>query len=339
MTELMTYKQQANLIPAAADKDTASRLGRYQDWLTDQGHDWHEPALGSYRDHLIDQGLALTSVSAHLSTIRGRYRVLLKDNNIRDGLEVAVREALGQAGKGDSPADVEALVNRKLARLSNAIDPSQSSVKVHTDQDVPDSQYYRLTAHQAELLLRSPDTTNLKGKRDKALFAIMLATGIRAAEAAGLEVCDLRQSLGGELALHVRAGKGDKGRLIPYGDMDQVLVVVDAWLDAAGIADGPVFRGIYKGYKKIRPSALTTRGIEKILAQYRIPVNGEMVTITPHDLRRTYAKLSYINGVDMISIQQNLGHADSQTTQGYIGVMDASARRPPAMIDFYLTGN
>jgi site-specific recombinase XerD len=338
MTDIMTYQAQTDLIPHDADKDTASRLGRYQDWITDQGQAWHDPDLAGYRDYLLDQDLAASSVSAHLSTIRGRYQTLLKDNGVRDGLEVAIREALANAGKPDDPANVEALVNRKLTRLSNAIDPSLSKVKVHTDQDTPDSQHHRLTAQQAEHLLQAPDTSTLQGLRDKALFALMLSTGIRAAEAAALEVEDLRQQLGGELALHVKAGKGDKGRLVPYGDMDQALIVVDAWLDAAGITEGPVFRGFYRGYKTIRDDAITTRGIEKILEGYQVPINGELVTLAPHDLRRSYARLLYTNGVDLISIQQNLGHADSKTTLGYIGVMDASARRPPAMINFYLTG-
>ena len=327
-----------NLMPADADKDTASRLGRYQDWITDQGQAWHEPDLAGYRDYLLDQGLAASSVSAHLSTIRGRYQILLKDNSVRDGLEVAIREALIIDGQPDSPADVEALVNRKLTRLSNAIDPSLSQVTVHTDQDTPDSQHHRLTAQQAEHLITAPDTNTLQGLRDKALFALMLSTGIRAAEAAAVEVEDLPQELGGELALHVKAGKGDKGRLIPYGDMDQALIVVDAWLHAAGITEGPVFRGFYRGYKTIRNTAITTRGIEKVLGGYQIPINGKLGTLAPHDLRRTYARLLYTNGVDLISIQQNLGHADSKTTLGYIGVMDASARRPPTMINFYLTG-
>ena len=47
--------------------------------------------------------------------------------------------------------------------------------------------------------------------------------------AQGLDVGDLRQRLGGELALHVREGKGARERLVPYGDLDWCLAVVDAW--------------------------------------------------------------------------------------------------------------
>jgi site-specific recombinase XerD len=74
------------------------------------------------------------------------------------------------------------------------------------------------------------------------------------------------------------------------------------------------------------------------LNSYPIPINGELVTVSPHDLRRTYARLNYEQGMDLISIQQNLGHEDLKTTQGYIGVMDASARRPRAIIRLDLNG-
>lgn len=330
------------LISAGADKDQESRLRRFCGWLVETGRDWHtDPALARYRDYLLergrvrgDGGLAPRTVKAHVSTVRARYNELLTDNSVRDALEIAVRRALDQRGDPYGPADVEALVNRKLARLRNAIDPAKSEVAVTEAQDVADSEHLRLTTAQATGLVNAPGTDTLRGLRDTALFALMLATGIRAAEAAALEVEDLRQSLGGELALHVQHGKGNKARLIPYGAMDWVLVVVEAWLSAAGIASGPVFRGFYRGYNTVRETALTTRAIQDILAEYPISVNGELVTLTPHDLRRTYAKLMYTAGVDLLSIQQNLGHSDSRTTLGYIGAMDAQARRAPAMIDF-----
>jgi integrase len=40
--------------------------------------------------------------------------------------------------------------------------------------------------------------------------------------------------------------------------------------------------------------------------------------------------------MDVVAIQQNLGHADLSTTLRYIGVLDADKRRPPALYDFNL---
>lgn len=324
------------LMPARAGKDATSRITRFMDWLAANDQKVHEPNLAAYRDLLLED-LAPSSAAAHLATIRGRYKQIVGSNQYRDMVEVAIIEALEQSGKPYSIADREAAVNRIIERTRNAINPNLSRVTVTKNQDTPDSQHKRLTARQAGALLKAPGMITLQGLRDTALIALMLGTGIRAAEAAGVEIADLRQSLGNELALHVRHGKGDKGRLIPYGGMDWILIIIDAWLAAAGITEGPVFRGFYAGYTTTRPQAISTRAIQDILNGYPIPINGELVTIEPHDLRRTYARLNYGMGMDLISIQQNLGHASLATTQGYIGVMDASARRPAAVIEFDLS--
>ena len=164
----------------------------------------------------------------------------------------------------------------------------------------------------------------------------MLCTGIREAEAAALDVEDLRQTFGGELALHVRHGKGAKARLIPWGELDWGLVVVETWLKAAGIESGAVFRGFYKGGQRLRPGRLTTRAIQYILREYPITIDGQARTVAPHDLRRTYARRLYEAGADLVAIQQNLGHASTKTTLGYIGVLDTARRRAPAVYSYDL---
>jgi len=94
-----------------------------------------------------------------------------------------------------------------------------------------------------------------------------------------------------------------------------------------------VFRGFYKGNRKLRPGRLSVRAIQYILETYPIMVDGGMVTVNAHDLRRTYARRLYVAGVDLVAIQQNLGHADVKTTLGYIGTLDAKARKPPKVYD------
>ena len=134
----------------------------------------------------------------------------------------------------------------------------------------------------------------------------------------------------------MREGKGCKERLIPYGELSWVLAIVDRWLAAAGIGSGPVFRGIYKGGRRLRRGRLSVRAIQYILASYPVMVDGELVTVRPHDCRRTYARRLYEAGMDLVAIQQNLGHADVKTTLGYIGTLDAGRRRAPAIYSFDL---
>lgn len=319
---------QRALLPAGAVKDTKHRLSQYVAWLDATGGHWARPDLAGYRDYLLhERGLVPASVSAHLSTVRGRYQEIKRD-----------RDALYALTPPDLPAlERKAFVDELVARIENAIDPDAARVKLRTRQDRPDTEHLRLTAEQASALLAAPGVTTLAGLRDTAAIALMLCTGVREAELCALDVPDLRGRMGGELALHVREGKGRKERLIPYGALAWALAIVDRWLSAAGITGGAALRGLYKSGERLRPGRLSVRAVQDILARYPVVADGMLVTARPHDLRRTYARRLYEAGVDLISIQQNLGHADSKTTLGYIGALDVKARRPPALYTFDLS--
>jgi len=68
-----------------------------------------------------------------------------------------------------------------------------------------------------------------------------------------------------------------------------------------------------------------------------VAINEKMSYVKPHDLRRTYARQLYGAGVDILAIQQNLGHATLLTTKGYISILDADTRRAPAVYFYDLT--
>lgn len=311
---------QPGLLAADAGKDEKYRMGKFTAWLASVGGSWSDPDMGAYRDYLM-RTCAPATVAAHLSTVRGQYRRLMRDNSTRDALyHVAAREY-------EEPAARKAFVDEAITRLENAMEPAAARVKKITHQDTPDAGQLRMTREQAERLMYAPGMVKLQGKRDTAILALMLCTGIREAELCSLDVGDLRQNMGGELALYVRQGKGSKARLIPYGELDWCLVLVDAWTQAAGIDSGAVFRGLYRHGLQLRPGRLSVRAVQYILASYPISVDGRLVAARPHDLRRTYARRLYEAGTDPVAIQQNLGHASLQTTLGYIGELQASRRR------------
>jgi len=327
----------ALLMPATPSKDQKSRIRRFARWLDDQEADPLAPDLAAYRDHLLDQDYKNSSVSGYLSTIRARYRDLLTDNELRDDLRERARAALEARGERATAADVKAMVDEAMLRLRNGIDPQRSEVKTEKVQDRIDADYgTRLTKEQASVLIGSPGIDTLAGLRDTALLALALCTGAREQELCNVEVRDLRQAINGELCLHIREGKGCKTRAIPYGAGVWCLAIVDKWLEAAHIEKGPVFRSFYKGNRRMRRGHMSTRAVELIVGGYPVMIDGKLASIAPHDLRRTYARRCYDEGMDIVAIQQNLGHADLQTTLRYIGVLDATKRRPPALYSFDL---
>ena len=314
---------------AAKNRRTAkSVLLKYDKWLNDTGRQWYTPDLAADRDILLEGGRSPATVNSQLSAIRGRYQALLRDNTTRQAFyDMAPADA--------GPADKKAFVDELTTRINNAIDPQQTSAKETTIQDRPQSDFHRLTGQQARELIEAPGLDTLKGLRDSAVIAMLLCTGLREKELSDLNVSDLEvRTQDDKLAVIVRHGKGNKQRLIPYGRLDFCLTIVKSWLFHAGITEGPVFRGLYKGGKKIRPGRLSVRAIEYILAEYPIAIEGQPVHVKPHDCRRTYARLLYDAGLPIIAIQQNLGHADHKTTELYIGVMDSEKREPPKVIPY-----
>jgi site-specific recombinase XerD len=337
MNDLIIYhpiNPLAALIRPDGSKDANSRLRQFIDWQAGRGQSWAAPDLASYRDTMRASGKAESTIHAHLASVRSAYSALLQSND--------VRQALFESTPADlSPADRFAMVNEAITRIQNATAASAAPVKLVKKQDESDSDHLRLTAAQAGALLSRPGVTTLQGLRDTALIAVMLCTGIREAELCGLAVDDLRQRLGGELALRVTEGKGKKSRLVPYGDLDWCLVVVDHWLRAAGIASGAVFRGFHKprsdGSLRVRSGRLSVRAVQYILAAYPISIGGSLRAVKPHDLRRTYARLQFEAGLEPVALQQNLGHSDLKTTLHYVGTLDGSKRRARAALHFDLT--
>lgn len=326
--------------PDKASKDLRSRVLQFTAWLAAHpAIDRYAPDLAAYRDHLLtrdDSPLSPATVSVHLSTIRSAYARLLKSNTLRDQLYTRAAGDLQRLGHVDTPADRKAFVDEYLKRMENAIDPEASYLKRLTRQDVADGAHVRLTRAQAETILSAPGVVPLSALRDTAVIAMLLCTGLREAELCALEVPDLRQDLGGELSVHVRKGKGLKERLIPYGDLAWVLAIVDKWLEAAEITAGSVFRSVWKGGRHVR-GPLSVRGVENIVTKYPIVGDrGKLITVRPHDLRRTYARRLYEAGVDLVSISQNLGHASTKTTLKYIGTLGADKRRALGVYSFDL---
>lgn len=319
------------MLPADSDKNTRHRLTMFSDFLDKTGQKWFSPDLDAYRDHLFKyRQVTASTVASHIGTVKGRYRRLMTDNN--------VRSLLIDAAPGATPLEQLAYVNELMTRLQNTLS-SEGKVKLITYQDVEDDRHLRLTARQAQDLMYAPGTNTLTAFRDTALITLMLCTGVREEEAVNVDMDDLRQRFGGELSLRIREGKGCKQRLIPYGDLDFCLIVVEKWIEMSGLKGetGPVFRSLWRGGKKLRDGRLTGRSVQNILARYPIMIDGELCVVRPHDLRRTYARNFYLSDPNNIAgLSNNLGHVNHTTTMGYIGTIDAKDRRAKAIFQFDL---
>jgi site-specific recombinase XerD len=172
-----------------------------------------------------------------------------------------------------------------------------------------------LTRAQAEALLVAPNTTRLKGKRDRALLAVLIGCGLRRAEASALTLEHIQQRDGRWVIVDL-IGKGQRIRSVPMPAWCKA--VVDVWTEAAGLTAGLVFRSMNnKG--ELAGGPLLPQNVMDVVVHYAAKIEG-LGKLAPHDLRRTFAKLAHTGHAALEQIQLSLGHASIQTTERYLGV-------------------
>jgi site-specific recombinase XerD len=170
-----------------------------------------------------------------------------------------------------------------------------------------------LTADQSQALWQAPDQEHLKGKRDRALLALLIACGLRRHELASLTVSDLSQREGHWAIVDLRGKAGHvRTVLVP----DWVRCLLDNWMNAAGITGGSLFRRVSSA-GKVWGERVTEKLVWHVVKEFaaKIGVNK----LAPRDLRRSCARLCRAAGGELEQIQFLLGHISVQTTERYLG--------------------
>ena len=110
-------------------------------------------------------------------------------------------------------------------------------------------------------------------------------------------------------------GKGNWRRTVPVPAA--VKTRIDEWILAAGLTEGRLFRPVNKGDKLAGDALSDEKAIWSLVLKYAQATS--LGRLSPHDLRRTCAKLCRKAGGDLEQIQLLLGHASIQTTERYLG--------------------
>lgn len=183
-----------------------------------------------------------------------------------------------------------------------------------------------LSDDQACALLDAPAAGTLKGKRDRAILATLLYSGLRREELCRVRVGDARQQRPGVVHLAV-TGKGTEPRYLPLHDVAAARIA--EYLQAAGHAaesHGALFRPMHRGYAKGSSAAMTPDAVYKLVRHYSRQVG---CTVGAHAMRATAATHALDHGADLAHVQGWLGHASIATTRSY----DRRAKRGEALQD------
>jgi integrase/recombinase XerD len=271
-----------------------------------------EPFVGDFLDYLrFERGL-----SAHTIEAYGRDIALFIKSNAIGSLEHISQESIlnflsilkekGFASSSICRMLIAVKVFVRFLKKEGKIgsDPGRYFETPKIWQLVPEV----LSLDEVDLLLGAPKQESFIGARDKAVFELLYATGMRVSELCSLRIQDVHDTF-----VKVR-GKGRKERMIPVGK--QAIAALDYFLIHFGqkesIGESPLF---------VSPQG---KPIHRITVWQRIKHYAKIVgiakSISPHTLRHSFATHLLENGADLRLIQEMLGHEEIATTDRYTHV-------------------
>jgi len=235
--------------------------------------DLDAPTIAAFLDHLENgRGNSIRSRNSRLAAVHSLYRFAAHPEHA-------------------------ALIARVLAIPSKRFDRTDVSF---------------LTNDEVDALLAAPDRTRWVGRRDHALLALAIQTGLRVSELAGLRCRDVELSTGP----HVRClGKGRKNRSTPL--TAATVTILDRWMrERDGAAPDPLF-------PTSRGNQLSRDAIALLVTRHARTATATCPTlknknISPHVLRHTCAMALLHSGVDPTVIALWLGHEQTRTTDLYV---------------------
>lgn len=165
---------------------------------------------------------------------------------------------------------------------------------------------------EMEAFLSGFDLSDPVGLRNRALFEIMYACGLRVSEVVSLAMGDIDFA---DQVLHI-TGKGDKQRIVPFYDLAKD--ILERYLREV--------RPLWLGQKRHqtvfinqRGDGLTSRGVQYLMQKHADAL-GLSIHIHPHMFRHSFATHLLDNGADLRLVQELLGHSSLSTTQIYVHV-------------------
>ncbi|MBX3467758.1 MAG: tyrosine-type recombinase/integrase [Planctomycetes bacterium] len=292
-----------------------------------------EAALDAYETHLRARRASPRTISRYLADLR-HLAASLPDRTPGEVTTEDLRTLQVRLLTGEASVSRRPLSAASASRIGSAwrgffgflaaegrvaLDPTVRLEQPRAPRRAPGD---ALTVKEVERLLGAFAATTPASLRDRAILEVLYATGLRNAELCALDLADVDHA---EREVTVRAGKGEKGRIVPitrsaharlrdYLD-DARAALASSHPDSGGAlfltARGRRVHGVH--LLRLLREAARRAGMKK--------------NVTPHTLRRTFATALLRNGVNVRVIQVLLGHESLTTTAAYLKLDRSDLRR------------
>lgn len=225
------------------------------------------------------------------------------------------KQRLMEAKRSESTVNRRLSALKSLIKLARRVGATEADLQGNIDAEKVIT--YRDTrgirVDQARLLLKQPDRTTLKGKRDFALLLLLLENALRRAEVVGMKVQDYEPEAN---SVWIQGkGRGTQRERITLSA--QTVIALDDYLSVRGemvSSTDPLFISV-------SPAAfgkpLTTDGLYKIVQEVAQGA-GLNVRLSPHRLRHTAITMALdASGGDIRYAQRLSRHVKMETLQIY----------------------
>lgn len=242
--------------------------------------------------------------------------------------EVVASFAASQAERGLKPSTISRRLAaiRMLHRASGVETPTSSEIVTATMRGIRrehGAAPARKTAATSEVVLAMLEhvSDDVKGIRDKAILTFGFATACRRSELAALVVDDITEVDQGLIVRIERSKTDQEGQgheiAVPRGTRACPVLALRAWLTAAGIEDGPLFRRLRRG-GHVTEDAISPRTIATVVKQYAALAGFDPDNFGGHSLRSGFATSAAANGATLFRLMDQTRHRSVETVRAYV---------------------
>jgi site-specific recombinase XerD len=184
-----------------------------------------------------------------------------------------------------------------------------------------------MNREELDRLFGAVDTSKITGLRDRAIMEMLYSTGLRISELVALN----RQNVDLDRGEFYVRGKGKKVRIVFVSERSKTWIL--DYLDQRDDNFDPLFINHGRTRKK-KEGDLDLKGEHRRFTEYSIQEmvrlaalrTGITKHVTPHTLRHSFATELLINGADIRSVQELLGHSSITTTQIYTHITNSKLK-------------
>jgi site-specific recombinase XerD len=242
--------------------------------------------------------------------------------------EIVASFAASQAERGLKPSTISRRLAaiRMLHRASGVETPTSSEIVTATMRGIRrehGAAPARKTAATSEVVLAMLEHVgdDLKGSRDRAILTFGFATACRRSELASLAVDHVTEVDQG-LIVRIERSKTDQESqgheiAVPRGTRACPVAALRAWLTAAGIEDGPLFRRLHRG-GHVTEDPISPRTIATVVKKYAALAGLDPDNFGGHSLRSGFATSAAANGATLFRLMDQTRHRSVETVRAYV---------------------